>query len=73
MRQRTLRGEVLQLPPAERLQLVEDIWESLARSPDAVPVPDWHCDVLDERLADCAEQATLSWEQVQEHARRKQQ
>ncbi len=71
MSQRALREEILQLPPAERLQLVEEIWESLSRSPDAVPMPDWHREVLDDRLADPAEQATRTWEQVQENARRR--
>src|SRR5690349_21575960 len=70
MSQRALRDQVLQLPPAERLQLVEDIWESLAQSPDAVPVPDWHREVLTDRLADAAEHGTLTWEQVQANARR---
>jgi putative addiction module component (TIGR02574 family) len=72
MSQRPLRDEILQLPPAERLRLVEEIWESLAQSPDVVPVPDWHRELLDDRLADPAEQATRTWEQVQENARRRQ-
>jgi putative addiction module component (TIGR02574 family) len=71
MSQRVLRDEILQLPAAERLQLVEEIWESLSRSPEAVPVPDWHRTLLDDRLADPAEQATRTWEQVQENARRR--
>ena len=70
MSQRALRDEILQLPPAERLQLVEEIWESLAQSQDAVLVPDWHRELLDDRLADPAEQATRTWDQVQENARR---
>jgi putative addiction module component (TIGR02574 family) len=72
MSQRPLRDEILQLPPAERLRLVEEIWESLAQSPDVVPVPDWHRELLDDRLADPAEQGTRTWEQVQENARRRQ-
>lgn len=72
MSPRALRDEILQLPPAERLQLVEEIWESLAQSPDAVPVPEWHRELLDDRLTDPAEQATQTWEQVQENARRRQ-
>ena len=55
----------------ERLQLVEEIWASLAQSPEEVPVPEWHRDLLDERLADPAEQPTRTWEQVQENARRR--
>ena len=48
--------EILRLPPAERLRLVEDVWNSLAASPDAVGVPDWHREELDRRLADPTEQ-----------------
>lgn len=71
MSQRALRTEILRLPPAERLQLLEEIWESLAQSPDAVSVPDWHRELLDERLADPAERGTRTWEEVQENARRR--
>jgi putative addiction module component (TIGR02574 family) len=38
----TLLDEILRLPPDQRLQLVEDVWDSLAASPDDVRVPDWH-------------------------------
>jgi putative addiction module component (TIGR02574 family) len=71
MSQRALRTEILRLPPAERLELLEEIWESLAQSPDTVPSPDWHRELLDERLADPAERGTRTWEEVQENARRR--
>jgi putative addiction module component (TIGR02574 family) len=71
MSQRALREQILELPPAERLQLVEDLWESLAQSPDAVPVPEWHREVLDDRLADASDTPTQSWQKVQENARRR--
>ena len=29
------------LSPAEKLQLVEDLWDDLAANPDDVPVHDW--------------------------------
>ena len=35
----------------ERLQTMELLWVSLARTPDAVPSPDWHGEVLAARLA----------------------
>ncbi len=35
----------------ERLQTMELLWASLARTPDAVPSPDWHGDVLAKRMA----------------------
>ena len=47
--------QVLQLPPDERIRLIEDAWASLAASPESVPVPDWHRELLDDRLADASE------------------
>jgi putative addiction module component (TIGR02574 family) len=32
---------VFDLSPAEKLQLVEDLWDDLAASPDDVPVHEW--------------------------------
>ena len=65
-----LLNEILDLPPEERLQLVEKIWDSLAVSATAVPVPEWHQSELDHRLDDPTEQATASWEQVQGRLRK---
>ena len=59
-----LRDQIMKLPAAERLRLVEDIWDSLTASPEDVPVPDWHREELERRLDDPAEKATLSWEEV---------
>lgn len=60
----TLRDEILRLSPAERLRLVEDIWDSLTASPSDVAVPDSHRAELDRRLADPNEKATLQWHEV---------
>lgn len=62
--------EVLRLPPDQRLRLVEDIWASLAAAPADVPVPDWHRELLDDRLADPGERATRTWDEVRANARR---
>lgn len=64
-----LLDEILHLPPAERLRLVEDIWDSLAASTAAVPVPDWHRAELDQRLADPAERATISLDDLKARLR----
>jgi putative addiction module component (TIGR02574 family) len=45
-------AELLDLPPSERLEIVEALWDSLASDPASVPVPDWHLELLDDRLAD---------------------
>jgi putative addiction module component (TIGR02574 family) len=44
-------SELLQLPPDQRLQLVEAIWDSLAEVPEAVPISDDVREELDRRLA----------------------
>jgi hypothetical protein len=31
---------------ADKLRVMEDIWEDLARTPEEVPSPTWHADVL---------------------------
>jgi hypothetical protein len=35
----------------ERLQAMELLWASLTRTPEAVPSPEWHGEVLASRLA----------------------
>jgi putative addiction module component (TIGR02574 family) len=54
----------MKLPPADRLRLVEDIWDCLTASPEDVPVPGWHREELERRLADPNEQAALSWDEI---------
>ena len=44
-------SQLLELPAAERLQLVEAIWDSLLELPEAVPVSDELREELDRRLA----------------------
>ena len=64
MTPKTLRDTILQLPPADRLQLLEDIWDSLTVAPDSVPMPDWHKGELDQRLDHPAPGPGLTWEEV---------
>jgi len=40
-----------QMSLAERLQTMKLLWASLARTPEAVPSPDWRGDVIAPRLA----------------------
>jgi putative addiction module component (TIGR02574 family) len=43
-------AEVLEMPVNERLQLLEVIWDSLAETPEAVPLTDEMRAELDRRL-----------------------
>ncbi|MGE5610186.1 MAG: addiction module protein [Bacillota bacterium] len=58
--------DVLELSVAERILLVEEIWDSLAASPDSVPVTEAQKRELDERLqAHQADPASgSSWAEV---------
>jgi putative addiction module component (TIGR02574 family) len=56
---------------AERLQLVEDLWDSIAREDAQLPVSDWKRDELrrrKERLFRHPSSAR-TWEQVKQRAR----
>jgi putative addiction module component (TIGR02574 family) len=36
----------------EQIDYVQALWDRIAAKDDRVPVPDWHREVVDERLAD---------------------
>ncbi len=41
-----------ELPVDEKVRYVEALWNRIAATPEAVIVPDWHRQILRERLAD---------------------
>jgi putative addiction module component (TIGR02574 family) len=53
--------ESLPMPPPgfdaltveEQIDYVQSLWDYIAANPEQVPVPDWHRQVLAERLASC--------------------
>jgi len=49
---------------SEKLQVIELVWDSIRRSSDDVPSPDWHVELLKERSQRLASgEATVSnWE-----------
>ena len=65
MTKEALLAEILRLPPEERIELLGDAWDAISATPDAVPVPAWHVEVLEERLSEPSP-AYVSWEEVQE-------
>ena len=64
-------SSIFDLSPAEKLQLVEDLWDDLAGTPEAVPVHDWQKDELARRKANLLKNPAsgLSWEDVKQWAR----
>ncbi len=62
-------SELLKLSPAERLALIEKLWDSLAPTPDAVPLPEAHLRELDRRLNQPAPGPLLSPDQLTDRLR----
>lgn len=62
---------IFDLSPAEKLQLVEDLWDDLAGIPEAVPVHDWQRRELERRKANLARNPAsgLSWAEVKQRVR----
>ncbi len=50
----------------EQIEYVQALWDRIAAKEDVVPVPDWHREILDERLADldANPDAGRPWEEV---------
>jgi len=63
---------IFDLSPSEKLQLVEDLWDDLADTPDAVPVHEWQKQELARRKWNLVKNPTsgLSWEDVKQRIRR---
>jgi putative addiction module component (TIGR02574 family) len=69
---RTQLSEILQLTIAERIQLAEDIWDSVAAFPEAIPLTDAQKEVLDRRLQGYAKNPNegISWDELKDKLRK---
>ena len=68
-------AELLRTPLSveQRLELIGELWDSIPDSVDELPVPDWHREELERRLAaaDADPDAAIPWEQVKKRLREK--
>lgn len=64
-------SSIFDLSPAEKLQLVEDLWDDLAANPEAVPVHEWQKEELSRRKANLMKNpaSELSWKEVKKRVR----
>ncbi len=64
-------ADIAKLPVAEKLLLMERLWEALRVQADSSVVPAWHRDVLAERLRrlDAGNEPTSSWTEAKERIR----
>ena len=68
MTKQALLSEILRLPLEERIDLLGEAWDAIAASPEDVPIPEWHVQELERRLAD-PNAEYVSWEEVRERLR----
>jgi len=61
------------LPVEEKIDYLQSLWERVTATPATVPVPDWHVDVVRERLEDVAAHpdAGEDWKTVRERIRKR--
>jgi putative addiction module component (TIGR02574 family) len=64
--------QLLDLGVPEKLELVEALWESIAVTPEELPVHDWQKEELAARKAAFMEhpETAVSWEEARERIRR---
>jgi putative addiction module component (TIGR02574 family) len=64
-------SSIFDLSPAEKLQLVEDLWDDIASAPETVPLHDWQKQELARRKANLQRDpaSATDWESVKRHAR----
>jgi putative addiction module component (TIGR02574 family) len=65
-------SQLFALSVPQKLQLVGDLWDSIAATPEAVPVPQWQIEELDRRRAELQQNPELGipWEEAKERLRR---
>jgi putative addiction module component (TIGR02574 family) len=68
---RTEFARIFKLGRAERLQLVEDLWDSIVEEDAQLPVPEWKREELRQRKERFSQHPSTgrTWEQVKQRAR----
>lgn len=66
-------AELRKLPKAEKLRIIELLWEDLASDDDAVPSPAWHQDELRKTEADfsAGRVDAVDWEKAKVELRKR--
>ena len=62
-----------QMSVRDKLAAMEALWEDLSRTPEAIPSPEWHKEVLESRQRRVAEGKAgyLDWKKAKSKIRRK--
>ena len=59
------------MPLPQKLALFETLWTELSSEPEQIEIPQWHKDILDERLqaAERGEVEVIDWEVAKDQIR----
>jgi putative addiction module component (TIGR02574 family) len=62
---------IFDLSPAEKLELVEDLWDDLAATPETVPIHEWQKQELTRRRTNLLQnpESAKSWDEVKQRVR----
>ena len=73
MRPDEIRQEIDKLKLAEKLLLIEDVWDSIAQGNAELPMPEWQKQELDRRYGEykTGDQNLHDWQSVHEEIRNK--
>ena len=66
-------ASVFDLSPAEKLQLVEDLWDDIASDPETIPVHPWQIEELARRKTNLLKNPASgsTWEDAKRRIRRR--
>lgn len=65
------QADIQRMPLPDKIALLEALWNDLSSEPEQVEIPQWHKDILDQRLQ-AAEQGNveiIDWEIAKEQIR----
>jgi putative addiction module component (TIGR02574 family) len=64
-------SELFKLSAAERIQLAQDLWDSILEEPEVLPLTEGQCQELDRRLREHEHDPTTAvpWEEVRARLR----
>lgn len=62
---------ILDLSLPDRLEIVQDLWDSIEQEADAAPIPEFHLEEIRRRLEDHRREPTAgsSWQEVERRIR----
>ena len=57
----------------EKIDYVQSLWNRIAASPESIPVPEWHRQILDERMKDLEDNPAAGdvWDDVRDRLHKK--